>query len=254
MAKEIEITLNDYARLMLLPEGKEKLDAQIASNHLANYKSRQNSIARDASSELRASESQELRKISPSRYEEIKKAQLRQLYTAYTERHHGLMWIEPNEVSEDAVRRVVGDKGGQLINMGAMLLNHDDIQSVNYIANRSNEEGYQKRFSTYNLSIAVDEIVALRDIVAKEFGLTYPDTTISSITRSTDIGSMVYERYSRPEYAKEYDRETLKRIIERSKVPVEKRNRKTIIDRLLGREKEVNKGDKTYKVYEGEEK
>lgn len=247
MAKNLQITLNDYAKLMYEEPNKANLDSQIALNRTVNYNARFNSISREASQETRVKEMGKLRDYSESTYEEIKTGQMRQLYAAYKSKNHGTMWIEPNETSEDAVRRVVGPYATRAFYTGAMLLNQDEIQAINFIANRSMQEApYKESFSSYSLTGAVEEIIALRDIVSKEFELTYPENTISSITEETEIGNVAYERNSNPDYVHSYSRETVQEILKRSRVPVEKRNRGTIIQRLLGQEPVKNLGTEKY--------
>ena len=78
MAKNLQITLNDYAKLMYEEPNRANLDSQIAQNRTVNYNARFYSISREASQETRVEEMGKLRDYSESTYEEIKTEQMRQ--------------------------------------------------------------------------------------------------------------------------------------------------------------------------------
>lgn len=249
----VNMTMDDYIKVAYNAENKDMVNDQIRKNEDLTYKYRSSSIYGGAEGSQRQEYERQLNSMSEPEYKYLKMTQMRQLFSAYTERNHGNMWVERTDTNPEHVRRVVGPNARQVLNTGIMVLNNDEIDAINYLANMETDRAIHggMGFTTQSLYDATQQIIALRDIVCPQYDVEYPNNTVGTFARETDAGSLVFES-NRNGFDYGYTRESVSQIIKRCKSPIHRTGKKLLefLNSRPGEKKSPTLGDQTMEFEE----
>ena len=188
----MKVTYDEYIALLKSPESKEFLDSRISDDANQRYMQRMNGAGSEPES------ISQLDEMSPKHFKSLRAYQISQLYEAYLDAYNGKtskqLWIQTGTTDSDKIRRVVGDKPGQIYNNGVLALDHETILAVNYLAQLRNSDDYSSQYNNWaqkisfnGLETIVNEMIAIKNILSENMKLDYADLVGTKIYRETDI-------------------------------------------------------------------
>lgn len=199
----MEITYDEYIAVWQSPDSKSSLDDRIAADAQKRYAYRMNGVGTDYNART------ELAKMSPTSFRSLRIHQMGQLLNAYRDANkhtnHNLLRINFGTTNPNDIRRVVGEKPGYIYNDGILALDHETIIAVQHLASlmesgygRVQEKKWAKSLSFSNLEKVVDEMIAVKGILAENMKLPYQEIVGDKVYRETNIAKRAIGKVQYP--------------------------------------------------------
>lgn len=188
----MEVTYDEFIAVWQSPQQKEALDQKIEMDNQSRYNARMNGVGRDPQSVSMLSN------MNQYQYNNLRAHQMSQLLQAYRDAQSGRipdrLSISSTTTDPEQIRRVIGEKPGYIYHTGPMALDYETITAVQHLAtlmgptnNYSPEKEWTKNMSVSKMVKIVDEMVAVKDILAKQENLPYQDVVGNKIYRETNL-------------------------------------------------------------------
>ena len=187
----MEITYDEFIVRCQSSDFKEHLDAKIRANDQTRYSRRMSGVGPNPNSRT------ELYNMTEEHFKSLRSYQMAQLLEGYRKAnsfdYYSLIRIRPGETKPDEIRSVIGDHPNYISHDGAMALDYDTIQAVQYISTLIGDgysygkDPWKKSIDRYSLEKIVDEMIAVKSILVEQTKMPYQEAESSKIYRETDL-------------------------------------------------------------------
>ena len=188
----MEITYDEFIAVWQSPQQKEALDQKIEMDNNARYQARMNGEGKDPQGKAM------LANMTPNQFKSLRTHQMLQLLNAYRDARSSkvpdLLSISATTTNMNDIRRVLGDKPGYIYHTGPVALDYETVCAVQHLAELMGPSGsyaYDKEWTKHmypsRMTAVIDEMVAVKDILAKQENLPYNDVVGNKIYRETNL-------------------------------------------------------------------